>query len=157
VQTATRNPQQPVSPPVVPTYTAPVVTAPAVTPRESTPTAPAFNEAAAAGEVRQVLQGFASAFEARRVDEMRTWYPSMPADMISDWNQLFTDKHVTNLTSRLASSSTPDFDGTTAADVTFAIALEFKNGGQKVSQPLRYAARLRKDGSAWRIQSLEAR
>jgi serine/threonine-protein kinase len=157
VQTATRNPQQSVAPPVVPQYSGPVVTAPAVTPRESTPTAPTFDAAAAAGEVRQALQGFAAAFESRRVDEMRKYYPSMPADMISDWNQLFTDKHVTNLTSRLASSSTPDFDGFTAADVTFAIALDFKNGGQKVSQPLRYAARLRKDGSGWRIQNLDPR
>ncbi|MFL5581267.1 MAG: hypothetical protein ACJ8AO_12910, partial [Gemmatimonadaceae bacterium] len=118
--------------------------------------APAFDRAAAADQVRGAVARFVAAFETRKIDEVRRVYPGMSVESATRWQALLGERTVTDLKTAVARTGTPEFDGDDA-EVSFAMSLEFKAGGKRQSQELPYTAKLRRDGGAWRIIALSGR
>ena len=129
---------------------------PAATIPAPAPAAPAFDAEAATREIRTALDRFAAAFETRRIDEVRRIAPGMSSDFAKRWQTLLEEKSVSDLRASVVRVSPPEFDGS-SADVFFAMKLNYRIGGQTQAPEIQYSAKLRRDGTAWRITSVSGR
>jgi hypothetical protein len=120
------------------------------------PAAPAFDAEAATREIRTALDRFAAAFETRRIDEVRRIAPGMSTEFAKRWQTLLEERSVSDLRASVIRVSPPEFDGG-VADVFFAMRLSYRINGQAQSPEIQYSAKMRRDGSAWRITSVSGR
>ena len=145
---------------------APVATAPqpvVSTPQPASPpaapaaaAAAAFDAEAATRDIRAVLDRFAAAFETRRIDEVRRIAPGMSTEFARRWQTLLEERSVTEFTARVIRVSPPEFD-VPAAEVPFAMKLDYKVGGQRQSPEIQYTAHFRREGDRWRMQTVTGR
>jgi len=155
----TNVPTQPVTPPV--TLPAPSVAqaqstpprmAPApVTPATETAVAPPPPTPATAADVAPVFESYARAIEARDIVAIRRVYPGLTADQQRGFEQFFEAARKVDVTFRVAS-----VDGSaTTTDAHVNGTYEYESSTGRVErQPVSFVARLRRDGSTWRLVSV---
>jgi eukaryotic-like serine/threonine-protein kinase len=146
------NAQPSVTPP--PTRTeiaaprAPVVPAGAATPPERTPPAPTI---ATAADLAPTVDAYARAIESRDVAAIRRVYPGLTPDQQRGFEQFFQAARSINVTFRIANVEATSASADVRLTGTYAYVT---TAGRSETQPVSFAATLRRDGSEWRLASV---
>ncbi|MGH7605162.1 MAG: protein kinase domain-containing protein [Gemmatimonadaceae bacterium] len=122
-----------VSRPVQPPPQDPVVVAPAP---------------ATTSDIAPIVEAYARAIESKDVGAIRRVYPGLTADQQRGFEQFFQSARDINVTFRVAK-----VDGTaSSADARLVGTYQYVNSdGRAQSQPVSFAATLRREGAAWRF------
>jgi len=152
---------QPVTPSV--TLPAPSVQQATTTPPRPVPTGPVFAtqpaesavapppRPATAADIARVFESYARAIEARDIAAIRRVYPALTAEQQRGFEQFFEAARKVDVTFKVAS-----VDGSaTTTDAHVNGTYEYESSSGRVErQPVSFVARLRRDGSTWRLVSV---
>ena len=140
VQQATTTPPRPVP-------TAPVM---ANQPAESA-AAPPPPRPATAADIAPVIESYARAIEARDIAAIRRVYPALTSDQQRGFEQFFEAARKVDVTFKVASVE----GSATITDARVNGTYEYESSSGRVErQPVSFVARLRRDGSTWRLMSV---
>src|SRR5690606_30277708 len=124
--------------------------------REDTAGAATAATAAAEAQVREVIQGFVAAFQARDVNALTRQYPGARGDWERTWRPfLVNTRDVRNLRARLAGVSGLSISGD-AAQAAFAMALEYDDFRNERRTPtVHFQATLRRSAAGCVLSRLQ--
>ncbi len=108
-------------------------------------------------EITTLLASYANAYQARRIADVLSIYPSMSQDERSRWSAFLESKDIKDLRAQIAGMQPPDIEGNTAL-VNFSLALDFKASGSGRQTPkFDYRATLKRDANGdWKLISLSS-
>jgi serine/threonine-protein kinase len=124
---------------------------PVPTPATEAPVAPPPPAPATAADIAPVFESYARAIEARDIAAIRRVYPALTSDQQRGFEQFFEAARKLDVTFKVASVE----GSASITDARVNGTYEYESSSGRVErQPVSFVARLRRDGSTWRLVSV---
>ena len=134
---------------------APAVVAPAPAPLPPPPPPPPPAPVSHAAEIRQTVERYEAAINARSLAQLKAVYPGLKSDQESGWRDLF-GPDIERLQATAAMRSVEERGD--VADVSFVLTLVYKpKGDRPQTVKIGSAATLKLGGGVWKILTLQTR